>query len=75
MKKSIFDWLLVFVANLKKILYLVGLDHVFPMVGKIAKNLKETMATLRSPGLKVKLLVGYTKNPTKLKGAKRIRLT
>ena len=27
------------------------------------------MATLRSPGLKVKLLVGYMQNPTKLKGA------
>ena len=27
------------------------------------------------PLLKVKLLVGYMKNPTKLKGAKGIRLT
>ena len=29
------------------------------------------MATLRSPGLKVKLLVGYMENPTQLKAAFR----
>ena len=36
--------------------------------------LKQLMATRReNPGLKVKLFVGYMKNPTKLKGAKGIR--
>ncbi len=33
------------------------------------------MATLLGPPLKVKLLVGYMQHPTKLKGAKGIRLT